>query len=63
MRDMTQIGLMAVAGLLAAIVTDLDAYIKARGDNETIKFAWGLALARWCKGAIMGAIAGAGFGI
>jgi len=45
----------ALSGLVAAAVTDLQAWAASEG-----KFQWGLALRRWFVGVITGAAAGAG---
>jgi len=45
----------ALGGLLSAVIVDLDAWAKSDGD-----FNWKIAVVRWLKGLISGAIAGMG---
>lgn len=53
---------MALAGLIAAIGTDIDAWVKAREKDKTARFDWALAFGRAVKGAIYGALPGMGIG-
>lgn len=50
----------AVAGLLAAIIVDLNAYKHAVEAGLGYSFDWRLALGRWVTGIISGALAGLG---
>lgn len=51
-----------LAGFLSAASVDLDAFIKARAKDPQEKFDIALAVARWVKGAIAGALPGFGGG-
>ncbi len=50
----------AAAGAASAIVIDLDAYLKARSQDHHATYDWVLVIVRAVKGAITGAVAGAG---
>lgn len=53
------IAISAVAGLIAAIKTDVNAW---EHSEPGLKFDWKLAFRRWAAGAFFGAVAGAGLG-
>lgn len=57
---LTKIAYAAAAGSVAAIVTDLHAFINARRSDPKASYDWGLAAARWGLGALTGAATGAG---
>jgi len=46
------LALAALSGFASAVAVDYDAYKKSNNRD----FDWGLALIRWVKGAIMGAL-------
>lgn len=46
----------AIASFLGAVITDIDKWKKSESD----KFDWELAIKRWVKGAILGAMTGLG---
>jgi hypothetical protein len=54
------VGLSALIGLLSAVVVDLDAYKEALKEKPGKPFNWRLALTRWLKGFIAGAVAAMG---
>ena len=54
------VGVGAVAGLLAAIRVDYEAF-RAWDDWEDLRaYRWGLASFRWVKGALIGAVSALG---
>lgn len=53
--NMNMVLVGALGGLVAAAVTDLQAWAASEGN-----FRWGLALRRWLVGLLTGAAAGAG---
>jgi hypothetical protein len=50
----------AVAGFLAALIVDLNAWKHAIEQGLGFEFDWKLALVRWVTGIISGALAGLG---
>ena len=61
--DVNKIISGALAGLVSAVAVDLDAFKKWQSVKEFQTFNWKLAALRWLKGAVLGALAGAGFGV
>lgn len=61
--DINKIVSGALAGAVSAAVVDLDAFKKWQTVKEFQTFDWKLAALRWLKGAVFGALAGAGFGV
>lgn len=60
-EQMTKIGMMAIAGLVAAAATDFDAFKKFQSFKDLARYDWGLASFRWFKGAILGIVTAAGW--
>lgn len=52
----------ALAGTIAAALTDLDAFLSWRDVHQFATYDWGTALLRWAQGAVSGALTGAGIG-
>lgn len=51
-----------VAGVGAAAVVDVHAFLAWKQAHDFVTYDWGTAILRWLQGAVTGAIAGAGFG-
>lgn len=58
MFDLKKIVAGAVAGAVGALVVDINAWSKFKGE----KFDWALAIKRWVAGAVSGATAALGIG-
>ena len=52
----------AIAGVGAAAVVDLHAFLSWKRVQDALTYDWGTAILRWAQGAVTGALAGAGFG-
>jgi hypothetical protein len=61
MIDFVKVGMMALVGLLTAVLIDLDAFIASRDNNPEYRFDWAVALPRWIKGVILGLLGGLGY--
>lgn len=57
-----QIGAGALAGLISAAAVDYSAFKRWKSFDEAVKYKWSLALWRWFKGAVIGAVTSAGVG-
>lgn len=51
----------AVSGLLSAAAVDFAAFRSWKSASEALRYDWGVALWRWFQGALLGAMASAGF--
>ena len=52
----------AITGSLAAAAVDFQAFRSWKSFDDVTKYDWRLAAFRWVQGAIVGGLAGLGFG-
>lgn len=52
----------AIAGTLAAMAIDRQAFASWKSFDDVKKYDWGLALFRWGQGAVIGATSALGLG-
>jgi len=55
-KQILLIALSVGVGLVSAVQTDMSSYKRAKRSDPTAKFDWGVAVPRWIKGALTGAI-------
>jgi hypothetical protein len=53
----------AIAGLFAAVVVDVHAFMRWQRWQEAIAYDWRTAALRWTQGVVVGALTGLGLGI
>lgn len=53
----------AIAGLVAAAIVDVHAFMKFQDVREFAKYSWGIAAFRWVQGAVGGLITAAGISL
>lgn len=51
-----------LVGILSAASVDYAAFRSWKSFHDVHDYAWGLAVFRWCQGAVVGALSSAGLG-
>ena len=52
----------ALTGAVAAAAVDFHAFLTWKKFSDAAHYDWGTATFRWCQGAVVGAVTGAGYG-